>query len=331
VTADAGSVATIGRYPTPVARLAELSSEASELWVKRDDQSGPAYGGNKVRKLEHLLAEARRCGARRLLTVGAAGSHHVLACTVYGRRAGFEVAALLIPQPYSAHAVDNLRAGLACGLEAIAVRAPASVPRRLARERRPDDFVIGPGGSNAIGTVGYIDAVRELAVQVAAGVLPMPEAIVVALGSGGTAAGLIAGCVGLGLPCTVVAVRIVSPLWIGAFRVIRLAVESASVAGLRVDGLSLYRALRVERGYLGTGYGWPTDASARASSLAAQHGLSLDPTYTGKAFAAALDLVRERRFRNVLYWHTLSSVSLEPLLVDAPASLPPELAALFLR
>jgi 1-aminocyclopropane-1-carboxylate deaminase/D-cysteine desulfhydrase-like pyridoxal-dependent ACC family enzyme len=312
--------------------LAEVVSTARcGLWVKRDDRSGLAYGGNKVRKLEHLLAAAAASGARRLLTVGAAGSHHVLATAVYGRGAGFDVAALLIPQPHSAHAVNNLRAGLACGLEAIAVPSPARVPRELARERRPDDFVIGPGGSNPVGTQGYIDAARELVSQVQANLLPMPNAVVVALGSGGTAAGLLAGWVALRVPVSLIAVRIVSPWWIGALRVVSLAHKSARLADLDVSRARLFRALRVERGYLGQGYGWSTEASERATALAAPHGIALDPTYTGKAFAAALDCVRGERYRTVLYWHTLSSAPLSLHLDSAPAELPSELAALFVR
>jgi len=321
----------IGRYPTPVERIDGLSNAHTTLWVKRDDQTGAAYGGNKVRKLEHLLEEARRAGARRLLTIGAAGSHHVLACTLYGRSAGFEVAALLIPQPYSAHAVDNLRAGLACGLHATPVPSPANVPRVLAGQRRADDFVMGPGGSSPGGSVGYIDAVKELAQQVEAGELPMPDAIVVALGSGGTAAGLLAGCVALELPTRIVAVRIVSPWWMGALRVLALARKTARAASLEVSLAQLFRALELKRGFLGRGYGFATAESERAAALAAPQGLTLDPTYTGKAFAAALALVDERRYRTVLYWHTLSSASLEPHLASAPPALPPELDALFVR
>lgn len=321
----------IGAYPTPVQRIAELSTASCSLWVKRDDQTGEIYGGNKVRKLDRLLGEARRAGARRLLTVGAAGSHHVLACTLYGRRAGFDVAALLIPQPGSPHAIDNLRAGLAMGLQAIAVPHAANVPRVLARERRAGDFVMGPGGSSPVGSVGYVDAVHELARQIGQNEMPLPDAIVVALGSGGTTAGLLAGCVGLHLPCQVVGVRIVSRWWMGALRVLALARKTAREARIECSAVALFRALEIERGYLGRGYGYATRRSEEAAIAAAKVGLSLDPTYTAKAFAAALDRVRAGRHRTVLFWHTLSGVSLSSLLADAPRELPPELAALFFK
>src|SRR5262245_61649799 len=81
----------LGRFPTAVARLDGLLPPSVELWIKRDDESGVAYGGNKVRKLEFLLGEARARGARRLVTLGAIGSHHVLATAIYGKQAGFAV------------------------------------------------------------------------------------------------------------------------------------------------------------------------------------------------------------------------------------------------
>src|SRR5215472_6673366 len=98
----------LGSYPTPLEPLEALSRPGCSLWIKRDDLTNPLYGGNKVRKLERLLADAKQRGAQRILTVGAVGSHHVLATAVFGRRAGFEVEAVLVPQPRTAHAVDDL-------------------------------------------------------------------------------------------------------------------------------------------------------------------------------------------------------------------------------
>ncbi|MDP9149111.1 MAG: pyridoxal-phosphate dependent enzyme, partial [Myxococcota bacterium] len=122
--ADAVRPLRLGRYPTPVERVA-LSfvrpSDEAELWIKRDDRTHEVVGGNKVRKLEWLLADARSRGARRLVTAGAAGSHHVLATTYFGRREGFDVEAVLVPQPRTAHVVDVLRASLGLGLRPFAV------------------------------------------------------------------------------------------------------------------------------------------------------------------------------------------------------------------
>ncbi len=320
----------IGSYPTPVQHLTDLSTPRTQLWVKRDDATGDIYGGNKVRRLEHILEKARDRGARRLLTIGAAGSHQVLACSVYGRRAGFEVAAVLTPQPRTDHAVNNLRMAIGQGLEARPVGSLASAPFVIARALRRGDFLIGPGGSSVIGTTGYIDAIAELQQQIASGELPAPDAIVVALGSAGTTAGILAGCVGLGLPARVIAVRIVPALWMGKARVAWLARRAGRSRQLEVGFRSLWRTLEVERGYLGAGYGRPTDEGASATDMAARSGLRLDPTYTGKAFAAALRVVDSGRFKNVLYWHTLSGASPASLLAQAPTELSPRLDRLYI-
>src|SRR5258708_3043157 len=101
---------TIGVYPTPVERLEKLG-----LWVKRDDLTNPLYGGNKVRKLERLIPYAIEHGKNRIITVGAVGSHHVLATAVHASRAGLAVEAALVPQPRTDHVVENLRADLGQG------------------------------------------------------------------------------------------------------------------------------------------------------------------------------------------------------------------------
>jgi 1-aminocyclopropane-1-carboxylate deaminase/D-cysteine desulfhydrase-like pyridoxal-dependent ACC family enzyme len=331
----------IGRYPTPVQRLSSLSTDDGELWVKRDDLTNDAYGGNKVRKLEHILERARQRSARRILTFGAAGSHHVLATTLHGRRAGFDVAAILTPQPRSEHAVGNLRVALSLGLEPIRAPSMALAPVVLATVVRQGDFVVGPGGSTLDGTLGYVDAAFELAEQIEDGVLPVPDAIVVALGSGGTAGGLLAGMTGAkpaGAPSAslgpslqetrLIAVRIVSPVLMGRQRALLLAWRAARHRRLDVSWNDLAARLVVEPNFLGGGYAQATAAGDRATDLAERAGLALDSTYTAKAFAAALDLVEKARFPCVLYWHTLSSARLEPMLEGAPL-LPAELARLF--
>jgi len=344
----------IGRYPTPVQRLSSLSTDRCELWVKRDDLTNDVYGGNKVRKLEHILTRARERSARRIVTFGAAGSHHVLATTLHGRRANLNVAAILTPQPRNEHAVSNLRVALWLGLEAIRAPSMALAPVVLPTILRQGDFVVGPGGSTLDGTLGYVDAAFELARQIDDGALPVPDAIVVALGSAGTAAGLLAGIAG-GKPTgasssssppsssssssssspspslqetRLVAVRIVSPALMGRRRALLLAWRAAHHRQLGASWGDLAARLVLDPGFLGGGYGRATAAGDRATDLAKREGLVLDPTYTAKTFAAALDLVEKARFERVLYWHTLSSASLEAMLIQAPP-LPPELDRLF--
>ena len=120
----------LGSYPTPVTRLAAAARAGGvdpgvALWCKRDDLTSPVYGGNKVRKLEHLLDEARASGAKRIVTIGAIGSHHMLATALYGGRAGFVVEGVLAPQPWSPHRRRAMRLSRA---RRRGSRAPA--PRR---------------------------------------------------------------------------------------------------------------------------------------------------------------------------------------------------------
>lgn len=308
----------IGTYPTRVERIESLG-----LWVKRDDLTNPLYGGNKVRKLDHLLAEAERRGKKRIVTVGAAGSHHVLATAIHGGRAGFAVEAALVPQRRTDHVVDNMRADLAVHATLRPVRTYFGAAISAIAHGGRDAYLVPMGGSNVVGSLGYVDAARELAAQVRRGELPEPDAIVVTVGLGGTAAGLAAGLVLEGMKTRVVGVVVASPAWAVAFYTYRLLRAVYARAGGE-DSRALRGRLELVTDQLGAGYGEPTDAARRAKETAAGAGLALDLTYTAKCFAGALDCVQTARFENVLYWHTLSSAPLAPMLAaapDVPASL----------
>jgi D-cysteine desulfhydrase len=327
---------SLGTYPTAVQELTQASRGACALWVKRDDQTASLYGGNKVRKLEYLLADARARGATRLVTIGAVGSHHVLATTLYGRREGFEVEAALVPQPRTDHAVEVVRAGLGHGLRALPAGGYLGVARRVApRVLGREAYFVMVGGSSAVGSLGYVDGARELARQVRAGEMPEPDVVVVALGSGGTVAGIAAGLELEGLRARVIGVVVAEPAWFVALRARRLARACLRRAGGRGQRGWLDRRLAIDRRWLGAGYGHATEAGARATEEAARAGLALDPTYTAKAFAAALAEVEALRDagapQTVLYWHTLSSAPVAPLLAGAPeeAALEPGVRRLF--
>lgn len=301
----------LGVYPTPVESL-----DACGLWVKRDDQTSPVYGGNKVRKLEYLLADARARGKSHLVTVGAVGSHHVLATSLFGKAQGFSVRAVLAPQPWNPRVGDTWRADVASGATLRAARSYAGAAWQVAFELRRDTYLVPLGGSNVVGDFGYVDAARELAAQVEAGALPEPARIVVAMGSGGTAAGLAAGLEATGLGTVVVGVVVATPPWIVA----RLArhMTARLARGLGVSVRRAQERLSIDASFLGDGYGLETAASRRAMARAAEAGLALDPTYTSKAFAAALTY--RQRPGLTLYWHTLSSAPMEPWLVGAPSA-----------
>lgn len=302
----------IGEYPTPVTRYRE------DLWIKRDDLTAALYGGNKVRKLERLLVAAKEAGKTELLTVGAVGSHHVLATTLFGRRAGFRVTAVLLPQPRTEHVVANLRAGLAAGLRAVPARSYGEAVVRMAMLRRRAEgraYVIPPGGSNVVGTLGFVDAGQELAGQVAAGDLPEPGRVVVALGSGGTAAGLAVAFARAGLRTQVVGVAVAKPPWLLGLAARRLAYQvGAHLGGPRL-GRAAQRHLTMDGSAVGAGYGVATAAGHAACIVARSIPITLDDTYTAKAFACAM-ATASAAVGPVLFWHTLSAE--QPSLRDAP-------------
>jgi D-cysteine desulfhydrase len=304
----------------------ELSRTGAELWVKDDGRSHPWYGGSKVRKAGPLLAEAVKRGARRVLSFGAAGSHHLLTLTLFARAAGLECAGIVFPQPHTEHALETLRVSLAQGLRPYVAAHPALIPWVFARAFEPGDYVVGPGGSNAIGTRACSAAIDELAEQVAAGALPVPDVIVVPLGSGGTCAGLAAGVVRRNWQTRVLGVQVAGgpgPRVVARW----LARAALREAGFMHRNAALDACLRFDATQVGRAYGARTEAGERATRVARECGLELDPTYTAKAFASVLDLLQnegptrgegdERPFR-VLYWHTLSA-SLGPELQTAPS------------
>ncbi len=312
----------LATLPTPVHRLFALERDAGlgALWIKRDDLTGVPYGGNKVRKLEWLLADARARGRRTVLTTGALGSNHALATTIYARASGFRVLLVLIPQPITAHVRRTLLLDQAYGAVIHAVPSIAAARRRVVRllasgmvhGDRP--YLVPTGGSSTLGTLGYVNAALELVEQVAAGGLPEPAAIVAPLGSGGTVAGLVAGLALAGSAAKVIAVRVTDLLPPSPEFLARLA--NRALAELGRFGLA--RALPtvapddvlVRSDWLGPGYGVVTPEAVDASRrMADTEGLKLETTYGAKALAGALALGRETRWRDrpLLFWHTYSA------------------------
>lgn len=316
--------------PTPLEHVAGLSEAlGGELWIKRDDLTHPLYGGNKVRKLERLLGEAIAQDADTLVTTGAAGSHHVLATTVFGKRHGFAVHALLVPQPASEHVTLDLRAMIGQGAELHPVSFFSAVPAATAallaklklKGRKP--YVIAPGGSVGVGVLGYVEAGLELAQQLLEARVPEPDAIVVPMGSGGTLAGLVVGLAAAGVVVPVHAVRVTPRAFVGRpflLAQIRGAVERLRFSDDRFPRIAgvASELYRLDEDELGDGYGLPTPRSRDALRLAESHGLHVDATYTAKTLAAVARLFREKKASRVVYVHTLSSAPVGPLLAGAP-------------
>ncbi|MFD8208796.1 pyridoxal-phosphate dependent enzyme [Streptomyces sp. NPDC059695] len=291
----------LGAAPTPVRPLPATGTRA-ELWVKDEGGYGDGgWGGNKVRKLEWLLPEARRRGARTLLTVGGLGTNWGLAAARYAREQGLEVALGLIDHPVDAHVRDQLERLRASGASLhllhtksrLVLAAPWLFARHAHGFRLP--YYLPAGGSSPLGTLGAVETALELGAQVESGELPEPAWLVTAVGSGGTTAGLALGLRLAGLRTRVLAVVVNDTLRLDSRSLLGLARRSASL--LRARGADVTGAvpgpdaLRVETAWLGDGYAHPTRAGDRALALASERaGLSLERTYTAKAFAALLDL-----------------------------------------
>lgn len=311
----------LGDWPTPVERLEDVPAGfRGDLWVKRDDRSSDRYGGNKVRKLEYLLADAVEAGAERVITTGVEGSHHCLATAVHGRRVGLPTTLVVFPQPETEHSREMAALNRAWADEVRRCRSFASQPFAEAavrwRHRSERPYVIPGGGSNALGALGYVGGALELAEQVRAGVMPRPDVITVAAGTLGTLAGIAVGVSMTDLADRIVGIRIV-PSTIGNTVVLGRLVEGAVRRLAEADVRTPDPRLVLDRvellgDYLGEGYGHPTDRGAAARDWFAPRGLTLDPTYTAKTAAALLDGLGAAPDAVHLYWHTLSSVHPEP-------------------
>lgn len=330
--------------PTPVRRLDRLGAGTASLWLKDDGPSSPRYGGNKVRKLELLLAAAKAAGARSVVTFGYAGSNHATATAVHAAAVGLGSTSVLLPQRNAAYLRRNLLVSRAAGAEiheypnqpALVAGTLAVLLRRLLRERRLP-FVVAPGGSSPLGTVGFVNAAFELAAQAEAGELPMPDAIYAAGGSLGTVVGLALGLAALGAPTRVVAVRVVDEQFVNPAKAAALFRDTAAL--LRRSDPSfpdvgpLGQRIGFRGEYFGGEYAIGT-AQARRARDAAQdlEGLRLDLTYTAKALACALgDAARgDLDGKNALFWNTCSSSDLSALAARAkPGDLPARLQRYF--
>ncbi|MEZ4401849.1 MAG: hypothetical protein R3B06_17605 [Kofleriaceae bacterium] len=322
----------LGDWPTPVEAVAGVPG----LWVKREDLTAVAYGGNKVRTLEAMLGRARAAGARRIWATGAYGSNHVVATVVHAAAAGLEAGALLFPQPPSEPALANASAILGSGAAVVTLPSVALLPAAMAvLRRRAGDYVMAPGGASAEGALGAMSAAFELAAQAAAGALPWPDELIVPVGSGCTTAGLLAGlhlAHALGLapaPPQLRAVRVTPWPITSHWRLARLAAGTvALVDRLRghasgLDAGALGRRLVVDGRYLGRGYGHVTGPGEAAAARLAVAGLHhVDAVYAAKAAAAAL-ATAPGTIR--LLWLTKSSAALacatEAVVAAAPRRL----------
>lgn len=306
----------LARLPTPLEPLDRISAELGgpRIWVKRDDLTGCAVTGNKVRKLEFTLACALAAGADTLITAGGLQSNHCRTTAVLGARLGLRVHLLLREEGDTSASQGNLFLDLLAGAEVSRYskafyRAHLDAlyatwrDRYLARGAAP--WIIPVGASDGTGVWGYVRCAAELAEDFAAANI-RPDAIVHATGSGGTQAGLTAGTALYGLGCPVIGMAVCDDA--AYFR-------DKVRADLR-DWSARYRPpvdverleIEVEDGYVGAGYGRAgPEVFATIRRLARSEGLVLDPIYSGKAFHGLVEEIGRGRWAgasDVVFVHT---------------------------
>lgn len=313
----------LGHLPTPLEPMPRLSKALGgpELWIKRDDCTGLATGGNKTRKLEFLMAEAQAQGADIVITQGATQSNHARQTAAAAARLGMDCHVLLEDRVqtedreyyYNGNVLlDRLHgatvqaypAGLDMNAQAIAVGEQF-------RKQGRKPYVIPGGGSNATGALGYVLCVQEMAQQALDKHLAFDH-MVMATGSAGTQAGLAVGLKLSNSDMGLLGISVRMPKAQQEANVLRLA--QATAAKLGQPDLMQAEDIVANSDYVGSGYGKPTPDGLEAIELFARHeGILLDPVYSGKGAAGLIDLIRKGHFsrdQRIVFLHTGGAIAL---------------------
>jgi L-cysteate sulfo-lyase len=305
---------SLGQFPTPLHALPRLTEklEGPRLFIKRDDQTGLATGGNKTRKLEFLVADALAHKADTLITAGAPQSNHARQTAAAAARMGMNCVLVLRGQPPAERQgnllLDDLLGAQIRWADADRRSAVPATMETVAAELRAQGrtpYLVPYGGSNPIGATGYVAAMEELMEQARKMNLSF-DRIVFASSSGGTQAGLVVGAKATEYKGQVLGISVDEQREDLQRKVAELA--TATAAHLKLDFRFVPDEIAVNADYLGAGYGVMGEPEREAIRLAAQtEGLLLDPVYTGRAFAGLIDLIRKGdigKNETVLFWHT---------------------------
>jgi 1-aminocyclopropane-1-carboxylate deaminase/D-cysteine desulfhydrase-like pyridoxal-dependent ACC family enzyme len=330
-------------YPSPVEKLSNLGRAlgADEIWIKRDDLLSSIYGGNKVRKLEYILADARSRGAKTLITVGGLGSNHAVALAAHSRNRGFKSVLVLFNQPKTHQLRKNLILDSYFGSEMHYADSYAKLPLIAAREffehllSGDKPLYVPAGGTMPLSALGYVNAAFELKEQIERGEMPKPDYIFVSAGTRGTITGLILGRVLSGLDTKIIGVNVSTKLIINRFMISRLVDKTFGLIKNYCPNTNIPQLLSSDitlfHSYSGEGYGHATEKSREAVQIAAlEEGLKLEETYTGKTFAAFLDFIKTHNKGVSLFWHTFNSVDFSEITEKIDYhSLPQEFHSIF--
>ena len=327
----------LSQIPTDIERLDDLENylemENGRIFIKRDDKNHHIYGGNKLRKFEFIFGKILKKKKKAVVTNGGIGTNHGLACAITCRELNLKCDLFLFEQPLTWHVqrslllFDYFGANLHLGKGDIGT----FIKFLLFKLVHPNYFLMFPGGSplfgigSSLGTIGFVNAMFELKKQNEEGLIPEPDAIFIAGGSVGTAAGLIAGCKLLGLKTKVHVVAVYTDLTSNPSSVMKNA--NKAIKYLKKKDKTIPNVEIKENdfvfitGYLGSGYGIKTIRGQNAVDKVYElegkkRGFKLETTYTGKAMAALFDYLKERENKNktILFWNTYNSNDLDKYL-----------------
>ena len=311
----------LGTTSAPVERLTQFDHD--NLWIKRNDVISKVYGGNKVRRLEFILADILRKKKKKVVTMGALGTNHGLATAIYCKQLGLSCKLLLFDQPVTEYVRQNLLLFHKYGAKLIYTKdlMRSGVAYYFTQKiKNPNAAFIYAGGTSPLGTLGAVNATLELKQQIDEGLMPVPKYILCALASNGTMAGLSIGLKLAGLDTTVIGVRVGYARWGplelntpgSVMNAINATYKLMKANSRNIPEIIFHKPIIFDD-YCGAGYGYLTDAGLDAVEVFKQHGnIILEPVYTGKTCAALLDFIKDAKHKNdtILYWHTYNSVDL---------------------
>lgn len=301
----------LAHLPTPLETLPRLSRKFNiDLWIKRDDQTGLASGGNKTRKLEYLIADALASNADTVITGGAPQSNHCRQTAAAAVKAGLRCVLVLGGEPAAIN--GNILLDTLMNAELVWTGGtPRDNMMQQTFERQKSlghaPYLIPYGGSNIFGATAYAQAIEELTAQLIQNRMPAFDRIVFASSSGGTHAGMALGVASLNLPTQVLGISIDKPeVELSNDIVATLANKTAArlKLDLHFDGNNVF----ANANYLGGGYGIMGTPERNAISLfAREEAILLDPVYTGRAAAGLIDMLQRGEIapgERILFWHT---------------------------
>ena len=325
--------------PSPIDRLTELENyldiSDGEIYIKRDDKDHLRYGGNKLRKFEFIIGKVIKQKKKGIVTIGGIGTNHGIACAIACKELGLKCHLFLSHQPLTWHVQRSLLLydyfGATLHLsKSFEIGIFKSLIFKLFH---PKYFLMSIGGTplfgvgTPLGTIGFINAICELKVQIDNGIIPEPDAIFVPGGSSGTASGLVAGCKLTGLKTKINMVNVSRDIVVNNKAVIKNANKAIKYLRKRDKSIPNVKVslddFKMIKGYLGSAYGVKTVKGQNAIDIVMKlegykRDFKLDTTYTGKTLAGLIDYMKkeENSSKKVIFWNTLNSNDLDKYLKE---------------